>query len=74
MASEMEKLVCFTTQNYNVPSDMVDKRFVSTIAAEIDSIKGRKWNAEQAIVFQTVILQRVRLVTGVKNICARINT
>ena len=66
----MEKLGCLPTQGYEVPSELVEKRFVSTIASDIDGIQGRKWNAEKAIVFQTVILKRVHLVTGIKNICA----
>ena len=68
MVGEMEKLVCFPTQCYEVPSGRFRKRFVLTFAADIDGIGGRKWNAERAVVFQTVILQRVHLVTGAKNI------
>ena len=46
--------------------------FVLTLAAYIDSMQSQKWNDEQVIIFQTVILQRVCLVTGTKNICAQI--
>ena len=70
----LKTLVCLTTKHYDVPSVQVTKRFVSTLAAELDGIRSWKWNAEWEIVFQTVILQCVRLVTGTKNICIKINT
>ena len=66
--------MCFLTQFYDVQSVCVSKSFILTLAAELNFIQGRKWNAEQVIVFQTVILQRVRLVTGTKNIRVQINT
>ena len=62
-----------TTQIYDVPSDRIGKRLVSNLSAELDGIRYRKWNAERKIVFQMVIFQRVCLVTGAKNIHARIN-
>ena len=65
-----KKLVCLPTQRYNVTSGQVRKRFVSTLTAEPNGRRGRKWNAERVIVFQTFILQRVRPVTGAKNIRA----
>ena len=61
---------CFPTQCYGQLSGRVGKIFVSTLAAEIGGIRGRKYNAEQEIVFQTVILQQFHLVTGAKNIHA----
>ena len=69
-----EKLVCLTTQHYDVPSGQVKKIFVSTLAAYFDGIRDWKWNADWAINFQTVILQRIHLVTGTKNILAQIIT
>ena len=48
-------------------------RLILTLAAELDCIRGQKWNSEQVIIFQMVILQRVRLVTGAKNIFAWID-
>ena len=70
----MKKLVRLTTQRYDVLSVRVGKRFVSTLAAELDGTRGWKRNAKQVIIFQTVILQYIRLVNGAKNICAWINT
>ena len=40
----------------------------------INRIWNRKWNTEREIVFQTVILQLIRLVSGAKNICDRITS
>ena len=74
MATDMKKPIFSPSQRYDVPPDRVEKRFVSTITLELDGIRNRKWNAERAIIFQTVILQRVRLVTGAKNIRDRINS
>ena len=73
MASEMD-FFCFPTQCYGVTSGQVSKRSVSKINAELDGMRGQKWNAERAIIFQTVILQCVHLVTGAKYIQVRINT
>ena len=72
MAGEMEKIVLLTTQHYDLPSVRVGKMFVSNIVAEFDSIRGWKCNVNHVIIFHTAILQRVRLITGSKNICARI--
>ena len=70
----MGKFVWFPTQLYEVLSGRVGKRFLSTLNAELGGIRGRKWNAEQVIIFQTVILQRIRLIIGANNIRAQINT
>ena len=48
--------------------------FVSTLTVEINGIQGRKLNAENVIISQAVILQRVILVTGANNICAQIDS
>ena len=49
-----------------------EKSFL-TLEVEICGIRGHKWNAKCVIIFQTVILKHVRLVTGAKNICAQID-
>ena len=67
----MEKLVCFTTQCYDIPPGWFGKRFVLNLLVDIDSIRGRKWNFEHVIFFQTVILQRVQIVNNTKNIHAQ---
>ena len=54
------------TQRYDVPSVRVGKSFVLTLVAELDGLQGRKWNSENVIVFQIIILQHVWLVTGAK--------
>ena len=74
MASEMKKIVCFSTQLYDIPSGPVRKIFVLNLAAELDGIRDRKWNTDQSIVFHTFILQRVHLITSAKNICEQIDT
>ena len=66
----MEKLVCLPTQHYDRLSVWVGKILVLTLAVELDDIRGQKCNADQVIIFQTVILQHVRLVTGTKTIFA----
>ena len=63
----------FPTQRYNVPSGLFGKIFVSTFAEELDGIQGHKYNYKRMIVFQMVILQRFRLITGAKNIHAQID-
>ena len=74
MAGGMEKLVYLTIQCYDVLSVWVGKSFVSILAADLDGIRGWKCNADQVIIFQTIILQRARFETCDKNICAQINT
>ena len=49
------------------------KKFVSTLAAELDGIQGRKWNAGRVIIFKMVILRYFQHITGAKNIRARID-
>ena len=48
------------------------EKSVSILAVDLYGIQYWKWNAEQLIIFQSVILQRVQLDTGAKNICAQI--
>ena len=61
-----KKLIFFPTQLYETPSDQVGKRFVFTLSVKFNEIRNRKWNAERAVVFQTVILQCVHLISGAK--------
>ena len=67
-----ENIVCFPTQRYNAPSSRFRIKFVSTISVELDSMRAWKWNYKQVIVFQSVILQCIWLVTDAKNIHAEI--
>ena len=60
------KLICLTTQWYDIPVVRVGLKFVSAIATYLSGIWYLKWNAKRVIIFQTVILQRVRLRTGIK--------
>ena len=61
---------CVSAPNAMTPVGQAGKRFVSTLALELDSIRGRKWNSERVIIFQMDILKRACLVSGPKNICA----
>ena len=70
----MENVICFSTQRYDVPSGRVRKRFVFTLMVEFHVIWNLKWNTGRLINFQTVIFQRVRLVTGAKNVRGQINS
>ena len=45
----------------------------STLAVDLDCIRVQKLKSQRVIVFQTGILQRVRLVTGAQNIHAQID-
>ena len=56
---------------YDAPSGRVVKKFFSILVVELGGIQARKWNSDWVIVFQSVILQHVQLVTGAKNICAQ---
>ena len=38
---------------------------------ELDVIQAQKWNSNRVIVFQSVIVQLIQLVTGTNNICAQ---
>ena len=66
------KLFFLPTQCYNVTSGLVVKKFVSILLVDLNAIRSQKLNSKRVIFFQSVILQRVRLVTGTKNICAGI--
>ena len=73
MENNMERLICYPTQCYNVPIGKVEKKFVLTLLVELDGIRGHKWKFKNVIAFHTVILQHIGPVTGAKIICARID-
>ena len=64
----MENIISFPTQNYDVPYGWIKKRFIETLGLDLDGIHNQHWNAERVIVFHTVILQRVHMVSGAGNI------
>ena len=74
MVGEMEKLICFPTERYDILSGQARKRFLLTLAAELNGIRHWKWKSELVIIFQMVILQQARLVTVTKNIQAKIDS
>ena len=43
---------------YDAPSGKVGLQFVGDLKSELCGVRGRRWNSERFIVFQTVILQR----------------
>ena len=55
-----------------MPSGKVGRRFVRTLGEELKGVRYRRWNLQQFIFFQTVILQRVRHVTASQAIRRRI--
>ena len=65
-----ENLSFFQPNANDVPSGQFGKKFISILSVELDGIRARKWNAKWVIIFQSVILQCVRLFTGAKNIRA----
>ena len=60
------------THHYDVLFGQVEFCFVLNLAVEVNIIWGWKRNAEFMIIFKTVTLQRIWLVTGAKTMCARI--
>ena len=72
MASVVEKLVCMSTQRYDITTGKVGKRFVAILSVELDRDRTRKWNYERVIVFQSVILQRAQGVNNSAQIQKRI--
>ena len=44
----------------------------ATLSVDLGEIRAWKWSSKRMIIFQSVILQHVRSVTGAKNICAQI--
>ena len=49
---------------YEVPSGKVRCRFVRTLGEDLKGVRDRRWNSEQFIVFQNVILKQARDVTA----------
>jgi hypothetical protein len=66
------QLVVFPSQTYDAPKGAVGTRFIEELAELILGILDRRINAEQFIVFQMVMLQRSREVTGASAIRRRI--
>ena len=66
----MEKTCLFVHPTLRRTFWPVQERFVLTSSVELDGIRGQKCNDGCVIIFQTVILQRFRLVTGSKSIHA----
>ena len=57
---------------YDAPSGKVGLQFVGDLKSELCGVRGRRWNSERFIVFQTVILQRDFHVTASHTIRRRI--
>ena len=68
-----KKLICFTTQRYDLLYGRIGNWFVKTLKVIIDGICNQQWNAERVIIFHTVILQRFHLIFVVRNIGDCIN-
>ena len=51
-----------------IPGDKVGRQLVQTLSVELRRVWERRWNAERLILFQTVIPQRARHVSGVQAI------
>ena len=66
-------LAVMPTRRYNVPRRIVGHHFVHVLAVLLTRVWQRRWNSERFIVFQTVILQCNRHVTGSGTIWRRIN-
>ena len=64
----MKKYISPPTQRYDIPYGQIRKWFITTISVEIDEIRNQQWNVKRAIIFKRIILQRVRLVSGARNI------
>ena len=62
------KLICMSTQFYDVPSVWIVNRYVGILLVELDRIQNCYLKAEKEIVFQTVILKHVSLMSGSRNI------
>eukprot|EP00978_Attheya_sp_CCMP212_P027128 scaffold90475_cov53-Attheya_sp.AAC.1 len=63
-----KKLAALPTKRYDAPGGAVGCQFVEGLADELEGIRKRKWNSEQFLVFQMVILQRTTNVVGAKYI------
>ena len=74
MTREVEKLFSMLIQRYDVLSGWIKNRFVGILSVELDGIWNHQWNAERVIVFQTVILQIVSGVYGLRNIRDQIDS
>ena len=63
-----------STQRYDVLSDRIRNRFIRIILVELDRIRNLYCNVYRLIIFQTIVLQRARLVLGSISICDRISS
>ncbi|WP_288993061.1 hypothetical protein, partial [uncultured Marinobacter sp.] len=70
--SYWRRLVVYHSRQYNVPKGKVGHRFLEMITDNIEGVISRKWNSERWIVFQMVILQCSRDVSGAKGIRDRL--
>ena len=50
-------LAVMPSSRYDTPSGRVGRRFVGMLREDLKGVQGRRWNSEQFILFQTVILQ-----------------
>ena len=46
--------------------------FVATLSVKLDGVQARKWNSDNVIAFQLVIIQRAQAVINMKHICMHI--
>ena len=58
-----EKTVRLSFRRYHLPNGNVGRKFVETLAKEIDLVAEKKTNSERLIVYQVLILQREALVS-----------
>ena len=58
-----EKTVRLSFRRYHLPNGNVGRKFVETLAQEIDLVAEKKTNSERLIVYQVLILQREALVS-----------
>lgn len=66
------RLITLPPQRYAAPKGTVGKRFVEMLTKILEGVSDRKWNSEQFIVFQIVILQRTKGVSNLSDIRKRI--
>ena len=57
-------LAVMPSRRYDAPSGKFGCRFVGTLGEELKGVRDRRWNLEQFIVFQTVILQQACHITA----------
>ena len=65
-------LAVMPSRRYEAPIGKVGRRYVNAFVGELRGVGDRRWNSEQFIVFQTVMLRRARHVTASREIRRRI--